>query len=103
MTAKVLSSQFTFLIDGYQVDICYLYESNWMETYVDGETITCARFNPARLTLSFTNLLHVAVETLKHHHRKIEDNRTHAKNSEISNSTLTPKDHDTTTEAEKLV
>lgn len=75
MKATIISSQFTVMIDGYQIDICYLYESNWMETYVDGECVSNTKFNPSRLTLSFTNLLHVAVETLKFHHLKIENNQ----------------------------
>ena len=72
MKAEIVTSQFTVMADGYQIDICYLWSSNWMEIYIDGELITYAKFNPARVTLSYTNILHVAIESLKHHHKKID-------------------------------
>lgn len=61
------------MADGYQIDICYLWSSNYLEIYVDGELITHCKFNPARVTLSYTNILHVAIESLKHHHNRINN------------------------------
>jgi hypothetical protein len=72
MRAEIVTSQFTVMADGYQIDICYLWSNNILEIYVDGELITYSKFNPARITLSYTNILHVAVESLKHFHHKIE-------------------------------
>ncbi len=71
MRAEIVTSQFTVMADGYQIDICYLWSNNILEIYVDGELITYAKFNPARITLSYTNILHVAIESLKNHHSKI--------------------------------
>ena len=72
MTARITTAQFTFIIDGYQIDLCYLFDANMLEGYVDGVSIINTKYNPSRTVLSFTNMLHIAVDTLKFYHMKIE-------------------------------
>lgn len=74
MKATIVTSQFTVMVDGYQIDICYNFNANMLEGYVDGECIMNASFNPARVVLSYSNILHMAVELLKVHHLKIDRN-----------------------------
>lgn len=74
MKATIVTSQFTVMVDGYQIDICYNFNCNKLEGYVDGECVMDANFNPARVVLSYSNILHMAVELLKVHHLKINRN-----------------------------
>lgn len=72
MKAEVVTSQFTVMADGYQIDIAYNFRVNMIEGYVDGHCIMNASFNPARTILSYTNIMHMAIELLKVYHLKIE-------------------------------
>lgn len=72
MRAEIITSQFTVMADGYQIDICYNFSVNMLEGYVDGKCIMNANFNPARVVLSYSNILHMAVELLKIYHLKID-------------------------------
>lgn len=65
MKAAIITSQFTVMIDEYQIDICYNFSVNMIEGYVDGYCVMNAKFTPARITLSYPNILHMATELLK--------------------------------------
>jgi len=74
MKAQVVTSQFTVMCDGYQIDICYNFNVNKLEGYVDGSCVMDANFNPSRIVLSYSNILHMAVELLKLYHLKLDRN-----------------------------
>lgn len=70
MKATIVTSQFTIMIDEFQIDICYNFSANMLEGYVDGYCIMNAKFNPARVILSYPNILHMAIELLKLYNTK---------------------------------
>lgn len=61
MKATIIDTHHTIQIDQSQVDIIYSFSSGTLECYIDGNHFIRAKFNPARMMLSYSNVLHVGV------------------------------------------
>ena len=65
MKAAIISTQVTFLIDGFQIDIFYLFDSLRLHIYIDGHLVTDTLFQPARHTFNYLNMSELAAKSLQ--------------------------------------
>ena len=56
----IVTTQHTVIINGAQIDILYLFDSNVIMMFVDGEVVQEAKFHPSRLVINYVNLIEVA-------------------------------------------
>jgi hypothetical protein len=59
-TVDIVTTQHTVIINKAQIDILYLFDSNTILIFVDGEIVQEAKFHPSRLVINYINLIEVA-------------------------------------------